>query len=91
MKKPTNTYMQKIVKIINQLTVNHPKINLGKHIDTALDGENIWSLSNEKFYSLLRNYQAKLDAVELSDDDWEMDKILKDAMDLTADEHDEFY
>ncbi len=91
MKKPTNTYMQKIVEIINQLTVNHPKINLGKHIDTALDGENIWSLSNEKFYSLLRNYQAKLDAVELSDDDWEMDKILKDAMDLTADEHDEFY
>jgi len=83
--------MQKIVEIINQLTVNHPKINLGKHIDTALDGENIWSLSNEKFYSLLRNYQAKLDAVELSDDDWEMDKILKDAMDLTADEHDEFY
>lgn len=91
MKKPTNTYMQKIVEIINQLTVNHPKINLGKHIDTALDGENIWSLSNKKFYSLLRNYQAKLDAVELSDDDWEMDKILKDAMDLTADEHDEFY
>ena len=83
--------MQKIVEIINQLTVNHPKINLGKHIDTALDGENIWSLSNKKFYSLLRNYQAKLDAVELSDDDWEMDKILKDAMDLTADEHDEFY
>jgi len=91
MKKPTNTYMQKIVKIINQLTANHPKISLGKHIDTALDGENIWSLSNEKFYSLLRNYQAKLDVVELSDDDWEMDKILKDAMDLTADEHDEFY
>jgi len=91
MKKPTNTYMQKIVEIINQLTVNHPKINLGKHIDTALDGENIWSLSNEKFYSLWRDYQDKLDAVELSDDDWEMDKILKDAMDLTADEHDEFY
>jgi hypothetical protein len=91
MKKPINTYMQKIVKIINQLTVNHPKINLGKHIDTALDGENIWSLSNEKFYSLLRNYQAKLDAVELSNDDWEMDKILKDGMDLSLEDHDELY
>ncbi len=83
--------MQKIVKIINQLTVNHPKINLGKHIDTALDGENIWSLSNEKFYSLLRNYQAKLDAVELSNDDWEMDKILKDGKDLSLEDHDELY
>jgi len=83
--------MQKIVKIINQLTVNHPKINLGKHIDTALDGEDIWSLSNEKFYSLLRNYQAKLDAVELSNDDWEMDKILKDGMDLSLEDHDELY
>jgi|TARA_R110000796_G_scaffold70749_2_gene160665 hypothetical protein len=91
MRKPTNTYMQEIVKIINQLTVNHPKISLGKHIDTALDGENIWSLSNEKFYSLLRNYQAKLDAVELSDDDWEMDKILKDGMDLSLEDHDELY
>ena len=32
MRKPTNTYMQETVKIINQLTVNHPKISLEKHI-----------------------------------------------------------
>ena len=69
MRKPTNTYMQEIVKIINQLTVNHPKISLGKHIDTALDGENIWSLSNEKFYSLLRNYKILKDGMDLSLED----------------------
>ena len=35
--------------------------------------------------------KAKLDAVELSDDDWEMDKILKDGMDLSLEDHDELY
>ena len=82
--------MQKIVKIINQLTANHPKISLGKHIDTALDGEDIWSLTNNKFYSLLKNYQSKLNTVDLSDDNFEVDKIIRDGMDLSFDE-DEFY
>ncbi|MAO21077.1 MAG: hypothetical protein CMJ25_10030 [Phycisphaerae bacterium] len=88
--KSSRTYMQKIVDIINQLSDNHPKIPLGKHIDTALDGEDIWSLTNNKFYSLLKNYQSKLNTVDLSDDNFEVDKIIRDGMDLSFDE-DEFY
>ena len=57
-------YVQKIISIIDLLKKTHPKMNVGKHIATALDGEDIWSITDKKFYNLLNDYQAKLDAVE---------------------------
>ena len=71
--------------------MNHPKISIGKHIDTALDGENIWSLTDKEFASLLDDYQSQLDAVEVFDENFDVDKIIEDSMDLTIDGPDELY
>jgi hypothetical protein len=75
-------YVQKIINIIDLLKKTHPKMNIGKHIATALDGEDVWSISDKKFYNLLNDYQAKLDAVELLDDNFDLNKIIEDGMSI---------
>jgi|TARA_R110000744_G_scaffold195287_3_gene314278 hypothetical protein len=84
-------YIKQIIETINLLKVNHPKISIGKHIATALDGENIWSLTDKEFASLLDDYQSQLDAVEVFDENFDVDKIIEDSMDLTIDGPDELY
>ena len=85
------SYYQEIIKILNQLKKNHPKTSVGKHIATALDGENIWGLTDKQFASLMNDYQVKLDVFEVSDDNFEVDRIIKDSMHLTIDGPDELY
>jgi len=75
-------YVQKIINIIDLLKKTHPKMNIGKHIATALDGEDVWSISDKKFYNLLNDYQAKLDAVELLDDNFDLNKIIEVGMSM---------
>ena len=75
-------YITKIINIIKNLKELHPKMNIGKHIATALDGEDVWSITDKKFYQLLSNYQAKLDIVEVEDDNFEVDKIIKDGLSI---------
>ena len=58
-------YVSKILDTISLLKKNHPKVNIGKHIATALDGHDVWSITDKKFYELLSDYQAQLDAVEV--------------------------
>ena len=82
---------KEIIKTINLLKKYHPKVSIGKHIATALDGENIWGISDKQFALLLNEYQAKLDMFKLSDDNFEVDKIIEDSMDLSIDGSDELY
>ena len=57
-------------------------MNIGKHIATALDGEDVWSITDKKFYQLISNYQAQLDIVEVEDDNFEVDKIIRDGLSI---------
>ena len=75
-------YVSKIINIIKNLKDSHPKMNIGKHIATALDGEDVWSITDKKFHQLLSNYQAQLDIVEVEDDNFEVDKIIKDGLSI---------
>jgi hypothetical protein len=59
-------YVKKIIKIIDLLKKQHPTVNIGKHIATALDGEDVWSITDKKFYNLINDYQAQLDLVEMA-------------------------
>lgn len=75
-------YLRKIIKTIELLKTLHPKMNVGKHIATALDGEDIWSITDKKFYTLLDNYQSQLDAVDVFDDKFDVDKIIEDGISI---------
>jgi hypothetical protein len=75
-------YVNKIITIIKNLKEFHPKMNIGKHIATALDGEDVWSITDKKFYQLISNYQAQLDIVEVEDDNFEVDKIIRDGLSI---------
>ena len=75
-------YINKIIDTINLLKKNHPKVNVGKHIATALDGHDVWSITDKKFHELLSNYQVQLDAVEVGDDNFDVDKIIEDGLSI---------
>ena len=45
----------------------------------------------KEFASLLDDYQSQLDAVEVFDENFDVDKIIEDSMDLTIDGPDELY
>jgi hypothetical protein len=75
-------YVKKIIKIIDILKKLHPTVNIGKHIATALDGEDVWSITDKKFYNLLNDYQAQLDIVEITDSNFDVDKIIEDGLSI---------
>ena len=75
-------YINKIIDTINLLKKNHPKVNVGKHIATALDGHDVWSITDKKFHELLSDYQSQLDVVGVSDDNFDVDKIIKDGLSI---------
>jgi hypothetical protein len=75
-------YVKKIIKIIDLLKKLHPTVNIGKHIATALDGEDVWSITDKKFYNLINDYQAQLDLVEITDSNFDVDKIIEDGLSI---------
>ena len=75
-------YIKKIIETLNLLKQNHPKVNVGKHIATALDGHDVWSITDKKFHELLSDYQVQLDAVEVGDDNFDVDKIIEDGLSI---------
>ena len=75
-------YVSKILDTISLLKKNHPKLSIGKHIATALDGHDVWAITDKKFHELLSDYQVQLDAVEVGDDNFDVDKIIEDGLSI---------
>ena len=46
-------YVSKILDTISLLKKNHPKLSIGKHIATALDGHDVWSITEKSFMNCL--------------------------------------
>jgi len=85
---------RQILKIFEELKKSHPKIELGNHIATALDGHDVWGISDKSFLDALKEYKNELD-IDVPHDDDELEKIIKGGMNLTLtaddDDDDEFY
>ena len=76
------SYVKKIIKIIDFLKKQHPTVNVGKHIATALDGEDVWSITDKRFHNLIHDYQAQLDFVEVTESNFDVDKIIEDGLSI---------
>ena len=82
MKTPLTPYQQTL-KILDDLQKAFPTYNMGKHLATALyEYKDIWGMTDREMVYALSKYKAELmqDIPHL--DGLEIDKIIKDGMNL---------
>lgn len=61
----------------------HPTYNMGRHISTALDGyDDVWGVTDKEFLFALEKYELALNMDVDHIDQEEIDKIIKDGMNL---------
>ena len=80
MSRKASPYNQ-ILQLLHHLHKAHPHHNMGRHLSMALgDYEDVWGLPDREMLFALEKYQAQLESDVASPMD--IDKIIKDAMDL---------
>lgn len=80
MSKPT--YYKQIINVLERLYKAHPTYNMGRHISTALDESNLWGVSDKELLTSLKKYETSLEMDIRHPDEEDIDKIIKDGMDL---------
>jgi hypothetical protein len=76
------TYEQ-ILSVLVELKELFPSYNLGRHLDTALDGyKDLWGMTDKEMLFALKKYKAQLSQDVPHVDESEIDKIIKDGMQL---------
>lgn len=69
--------------MLESLHKAHPTYNIGRHISTALDGyDDVWGVSDKEFLFALEKYELELNMDVDHIDQEEIDKIIKDGMNL---------
>jgi len=77
------SYYSQILSMLQDLHRTYPTYNIGKHLSTALDGYgDMWGLTDREILFALEEYKAQLDTDVPHTDDDEIDKIIKDGMNL---------
>jgi len=88
------TAYEQILSILIELKEAFPSYNLGRHLDTALNEyKDIWGMTDKEMLYALSKYKSQLTLDIPHPDESEIDKIVKDAMNLDTilqeDEEDE--
>ena len=84
MAKQPNYYRQ-IIQTLVRLQKAYPTYNIGRHISTALhEYTDVWGVSDREFLYAIQKYEIELniDGPHLDDD--EIEKIIKDGMNLDS-------
>ncbi len=69
--------------MLESLRKAHPTYNIGRHISTALDGyDDIWGVTDKEFLFALEKYELELNMDVDHIDQEEIEKIIKDGMNL---------
>jgi hypothetical protein len=55
---------------------------MGKHLSTALDGSDLWGVSDKELLFALQKYEIELNMDVDHIDDQEIEEIIKDGMNL---------
>ena len=84
MSKRTNYYNQ-IVHVLQELHRSYPQYNMGRHLATALDGYgDFWGITYKELAFALSKYKSQLEMDFPHTDDKELEKIIKEGMDLDS-------
>jgi hypothetical protein len=80
MRKPN--YYNQILHLLQELHKAYPGYNMGKHLSTALDGHDVWGITDKELLFSLTKYKTQLEMDVPHTDENELDDIIKQAMDL---------
>jgi len=76
-------YYEKILAVLIELKEIFPTYNLGRHIETALDEyKDVWGMTDKEMHWALIKYKAQITMDVPHPDESEIDKIIKDGMQL---------
>jgi len=76
-------YYNESLLILQELHKSFPSYNMGRHISTVLDEYgDVWGMTDKELAFALTKYKSQLDLDIPHPDDSEIDKILKEGMDL---------
>lgn len=77
-----NNYQQAL-HILQELNKDFPTYNLGRHLSTALaDYGDVWGMTDKELVFALEKYKSEIEMDVPHPDDSEIDKIIKEGMDL---------
>ena len=80
MAKQINYYHQ-IIQTLKRLRKSHITYNMGRHISTALDGSELWGVSDKELFLSLQKYETSLE-MDVDHNEEEIEAIIKDGMNL---------
>ena len=76
-------YYSQIIHILQELHKTFPSYNMGRHLSTALDGYgDVWGLTDAELVFALSKYRDELGMDVPHTDESELEKIIKEGMDL---------
>lgn len=81
MSKLNNNYYQQIINVLVSLKKTHPNYNIGRHLSTALDGHDLWGVSDKEVLEALKNYKIELE-IDIVHKEENIDEIIKQGMRL---------
>jgi hypothetical protein len=77
------THYQKCLHTLQELHKSFPTYNLGRHLSTALDEYgDVWGMTDKELAFALDKYKTKLEMDVPHTDEAELDKIIREGMDL---------
>ena len=77
------TQYTEVIEILQELYKDFPTYNIGRHLATALsDYGDTWGLTDKEFAFALSKYKSEIEMDVPHTDDSELEKIIKEGMDL---------
>ncbi len=74
-------YYRKILNVLESLHKAHPFYNMGQHLSTAVDGSELWGVTDKELLLALEKYEANLE-MDVNHNEEEIEEIIKDGMNL---------
>jgi hypothetical protein len=79
------TIYEQILTALKELKEEFPSYNMGRHLDTALsEYKDVWGITDKEMLYALNKYKAQLTLDVPHPDESELEKIIKDGMNLNT-------
>jgi hypothetical protein len=75
-------YYKQIINALERLKKSHPKYNMGRHLSTAIDGSDMWGITDKELLFAIQKYEIELNMDVDHVDEEEIEDIIKDGMNL---------
>lgn len=77
-------YFKQITTLLTELHRRYPQHNIGRHISTALDGSDLWGLSDKELLSALQTYREELEISSPFTNEHELQEIINGGLNLNS-------